>query len=59
MRVSLCLEISSSPNTQRLQEEVNGEVVRWVLFLDAGVESIQFGFILVASHHFLPMASPK
>lgn len=52
-------EIASAPNTQGRQEEANREALRCVLFLDAGVESIQFGFVLVASSHFLPVASPE
>lgn len=47
-------EISSSPNTQGCQEEVNREASWWVLFLDAGMESIQPAFMLVPSCHFLP-----
>lgn len=47
-------EISSSPNMQGCQEEVNREASWWVLFLDAGVESIQPAFMLVPSRHFLP-----
>ena len=51
---TLYSEISSSPNTQGCQEEVNREASWWVLFLDAGVESIQPAFMLVPSRHFLP-----
>lgn len=47
-------EISSSPNMQGCQEEVNREASWWVLFLDAGVESVQPAFMLVPSRHFLP-----
>lgn len=55
------LEILSSPNTRGCQEKVNREASWWVLFLDAGMESIQLAFTLVPSHHFLPppWSSPK